>query len=100
MKRMTCAHRLGIRTEELQRAGAEVVIEETEDFGDRRHQVVSGKSSQNFQAKCKGIANYVHLLGILMVLPMDGESDGPSNTLFMKTLPFGTSEIDVRPRAS
>ena len=99
MKRMTCAHRLGIRTEELQRAGAEVVIEETEDFGDRRHQVVSGQSSQKFQARLQG-HRQLHLLGILMVLPMDGESDGPSNTLFMKTLPFGTSEIDVRPRAS
>ena len=58
MKRMTCADKLGIRTEELQRAGAEVVIEETEDLRDRRHQVVAGQSSQEFQAPLKCIANY------------------------------------------
>ena len=95
MKRMTCADKLGIRTEVLQRAGAEVVIEETEDLRDRRHQVVAGQSSQEFQAPLKCIANYIDF-----DFGMDGDSDGPSNTLFMKTLPFGTSEIDVRPRAS
>ena len=54
MKRMTCADKLGIRTEELQRAGAEVVIEETEYLRNRRHQVVSGQSSQKFQAPMQG----------------------------------------------
>jgi hypothetical protein len=57
--------------------------------------------ARSFKRECKGIANYISSEFFKMLPPaMDGESDGPSNTLFMKTLPFGTSEIDVRPRAS